>query len=138
MSLKFFLVVWFSLKQSFFQYQLFVLQQASCSKFSLIVRGIGLVFVVANVIVFAKARKISCWNLGCSDSSVQKDWSQSLCWILLLVTFCLLDKTAFCDHLLLCFMKVVDWYFLKICLFNLFWSLFPKLSLLLLIVKEHL
>ena len=36
------------------------------------------------------------------------------------MTFCLLDKTAFCDHPLLCFMKVVDWYFLEICLFNLF------------------
>lgn len=40
--------------------------------------------------------------------------------ILLLVTFCLLDKIAFCDHLLLCFMKVVVWHFLGICLFDFF------------------
>lgn len=36
------------------------------------------------------------------------------------MNFCLLDKTAFSDHPLFCFMKVVDWYFIEICLFDLF------------------
>ena len=36
------------------------------------------------------------------------------------MTFCLLDKTTFFDHPLLCLMKVVDWYFLETCLFDLF------------------
>ena len=40
--------------------------------------------------------------------------------ILLLMTFYLLDEIASCDHLLLCFMKVVVWHFLGICLFDLF------------------
>ena len=58
-----------------------------------------------------------------------------------LVTFCSLNEIDFYDHLLLCFIKVVILILSWNRLFDLFWSLLPKLSLLPSIVEslfEHI
>lgn len=56
-------------------------------------------------------------NLGCSDSLGEGDWFQYSCQIFLLVTFCLLDKTAFVTICFFASRKLLIDTFLKLVFF---------------------
>ena len=138
MSLNF--VWWFNSvwNSHFGQYQLFVLQQASYSNFSLIIRSIGLVLFLQASLFFGKStqdflleswllwfikaeRLLSIFVLNFAFGDFLFAWQNRFLWP---------STSLFHESCRL----ILSWN----CIFDLFWSLLPKLSLLLSIVKKNL